>query len=319
MKVRCEELSTDAAETFWRSSPQATVFNRPRIAAQFSARVRWLSVLKGDTPFLLWPVAYSSAGERANPPWSYYFGPMWSREASERSVTSQLSDSTTMLHSAFELLLQETGGFVCELHPSNTDVRVFDWWNYGGDNAERFSITPRYSAQLRDLDSQSDDLLLSSMRELRRREIRKAESSGPFTIIDSVPYDVFATLRRNTIESQGDSEDALESASMPVLFDLVNSGDAHITGVIDSNAGECVAANLVLDGAGTSNLVLNVLRSDYKNAGVGPLAIYTALRRSRERGNVTFDFNGANSPRRGDDKHSYGAEPVLYFRIQYPG
>lgn len=318
MSVRCEELSTEGAEAFWRSSPQATAFNRPVIAAKFSARVRWLSVLKGDTPFLLWPVAYSSDGQRANPPWSYYFGPMWSREASERSATSQLSDSTTMLHSAFEVLLQESGGFACELHPIITDVRVFDWWNYGGQPAERFSITPLYSAQLRDLGSLSDDGLLSSMRELRRREIRKADTSGAFTIVDSVGEDTFATLRRHTIESQGESEDALESATMPVLFDLVNSGDAHITGVIDSNTGECVAANLVLDGAGTANLVLNVLRSDYKNAGVGPLAIYTALRHSRDRGNTTFDFNGANSPRRGDDKHSYGAEPVLYFRIQFP-
>lgn len=318
MSVRCEELSTEAAEAFWRLSPQATAFNRPRWAALFSAHVRWLSVLKGDTPFLLWPVAYSPAGERAIPPWSYYFGPMWSREASERSVTSQLSDSTIMLHSAFEVLLEEPDGFVCELHPSITDVRVFDWWNYGGEPGDRFSISPRYSAQLRDLESRSDDFLLSSMRELRRREIRKAESSGAFTIVDSVPEEVFATLRRHTIESQGESEDSRESATMPVLFDLVNSGDAHITGVIDSSTRECVAANLVLDGAGTSNLVLNVLRSDFKNAGVGPLAIYTALRRSRDRGNTTFDFNGANSPRRGDDKHSYGAEPVLYFRIQFP-
>ena len=319
MTVRCEEFSTEAAEAFWLSSPQATAFNHPRLASQFSARVRWLSVLKGNTPFLLWPVAYSSAGERVNPPWSYYFGPMWSREASERSVTSQLSDSTTMLHSAFEVLFKDPGGFACELHPSFTDVRVFDWWNYGGEPAKRFSITARYSAQLRDLGSRSDDVLLSSMRELRRREIRKAESSGAFTIVSDVPEGTFATLRRHTIESQGELEDARESATMSTLFDLVNSGDAHITGVVDSNTGECVAANLVLDGASTSNLVLNVLRSEYKNAGVGPLAIYTALRLSRERGNVTFDFNGANSPRRGDDKHSYGAEPVLYFRIQYPG
>lgn len=244
---------------------------------------------------------------------------MWSREASERTVTSQLSDSTTMLHSAFEVLLQETGGFVCELHPSVTDVRVFDWWNYGGEPKERFSIFPRYSAQLRDLDSRSDDVLLSSMRELRRREIRKAESTGAFAIVENVPVDTFASLRRHTIHSQGESEDAHESATMPVLFDLVSTGDAHITGVVDSSSGECVAANLVLDGAGTANLVLNVLKSDYKNAGVGPLATYTALRRSRERGNKTFDFNGANSPQRGDDKHSYGAEPVLYFRVQFPG
>ena len=31
----------------------------------------------------------------------------------------------------------------------------------------------------------------------------------------------------------------------------------------------------------------------------------------------SFDFNGANSPLRGDDKHSYGAEEKLYFQLKY--
>ena len=85
---------------------------------------------------------------------------MWSREASERSVTSQLADSPALLHSAFGLLLQEPDGFACELHPSITDVRVFDWWDYGGNQSERFSTTARYSAQLKILDLRSDEDLL---------------------------------------------------------------------------------------------------------------------------------------------------------------
>ena len=30
-----------------------------------------------------------------------------------------------------------------------------------------------------------------------------------------------------------------------------------------------------------------------------------------------FDFNGANSPLRGDDKHSYGSYEKLYFQLEY--
>ena len=30
-----------------------------------------------------------------------------------------------------------------------------------------------------------------------------------------------------------------------------------------------------------------------------------------------FDFNGANSPNRGDDKHSYGAKENLFFDLKY--
>ena len=31
----------------------------------------------------------------------------------------------------------------------------------------------------------------------------------------------------------------------------------------------------------------------------------------------TLDFNGANSPNRSDDKHSYGTDYKLYFQLKY--
>jgi lipid II:glycine glycyltransferase (peptidoglycan interpeptide bridge formation enzyme) len=48
-----------------------------------------------------------------------------------------------------------------------------------------------------------------------------------------------------------------------------------------------------------------------------PASVFKAIETARDRGLKYFDFNGANSPDRGDNKHSYGAEPVLYFDIEY--
>jgi hypothetical protein len=273
--------------------------------------------VKGKTPFLLWPVASNSLGESCAPPWSYYFGPMWSPEAFGRPVSSQLSTALAVFEAAFEVVLPESPNLEFELHPTVTDVRVFDWWNFGTERKERFRVRPRYSAQIQNMETLTDEALRSSMRELRRRELRKALATGTFEIVHEVPAETFVRLRRQTIENQGDLVDVNETDTIPVLYAMVASGDAHITGVWDRASRDFAAANLVIDGGEASNLVMNVLNESYKNTGAGPLATFTALRQSRERGNRVFDFNGANSPRRGDDKHSYGAQAVLYFRVQY--
>jgi hypothetical protein len=48
-----------------------------------------------------------------------------------------------------------------------------------------------------------------------------------------------------------------------------------------------------------------------------PASVFKAIETARDRGLKHFDFNGANSPARGDNKHSFDAEPVLYFDIEY--
>jgi hypothetical protein len=45
--------------------------------------------------------------------------------------------------------------------------------------------------------------------------------------------------------------------------------------------------------------------------------MYSMILAGKARGMDTIDFNGANSPRRADDKHSYGAGAELFFELSY--
>ena len=45
------------------------------------------------------------------------------------------------------------------------------------------------------------------------------------------------------------------------------------------------------------------------------LNILSSIMSAKNNGKKVFDFNGANSPDRGDDKHSYGAKYKLYFEV----
>ena len=64
---------------------------------------------------------------------------------------------------------------------------------------------------------------------------------------------------------------------------------------------------------GIAQAVTNYAR--FKSASI--LLTTNAIQFSKKVGCKCFDFNGANSPKRSDDKHSYGAEEKLYFNISY--
>jgi len=319
VEINLDELDEAEALRFWESSPHATAFNKPTVAKRLSPSVRWFSAMKGLTPYILWPVVTDENGKMANPGFSYYFGPMWSGEAWAKSITSRMSDAQHCYGALMERLSSLFTILEFELHPTNLDVRYFDWWNYGEEGLPRFSIEPRYSAVIENLAAQSDELLLANMRKWRRIEVRRARSNSRYVLADSVAPEVFLDIRRETFAIQGEVEIESERRSVDALFSMLNSGEAFAMGVVDRESGEIVAANLALDGGGVSNLVLSVLRSSHRSDGVGPFATYSAIVAARQRGMKTFDFNGANSPRRGDDKHSYGAQPQLYFRLRFPG
>jgi hypothetical protein len=65
----------------------------------------------------------------------------------------------------------------------------------------------------------------------------------------------------------------------------------------------------------TRNLVMSLVSPRARNAGMMTYLIDYAIQSSLNDGLLLFDFNGANSPLRAQNKHTYGSEPVLYFRI----
>jgi len=50
--------------------------------------------------------------------------------------------------------------------------------------------------------------------------------------------------------------------------------------------------------------------------GVNSLLTYKSLLHAKARGLRVFDFNGANSPNRADDKHAFGASAVFYADLE---
>lgn len=314
MAVSVEKVSSDQALWFWQRSPQATVFNHPAVALRLAGRVDWWRASKGETPFLLWPVAFDEAQQPSNPPFSYYFGPMWSPEAAARAATSQLSDALTFYGAIADVLVDNYPRIGVELHHTLQDVRFFDWWNYGVEGASKFMIRPRYSAIIRGLQQTSEETVRSGYRELRRRELRKAHRDGDFVLGDKLCKSDFERLRSAVFSQQNSFPEPREDSALAAVFELVQDGWGRVAEIRDRSTSRVVAAGVVLEAAGTSNLVLSATDPQFRKAGLGAALIDHLIVGAKQRGNHNFDFNGANSPSRGDDKHSYGAEALLYFQ-----
>ena len=76
-----------------------------------------------------------------------------------------------------------------------------------------------------------------------------------------------------------------------------------------------IATQIMLDCNKTTNAIAQGTTS---NSGIKNLAVlmnYKSIISARNRGSNFFDFNGANSPNRADDKHAFGAETLQYFNL----
>lgn len=315
-KFTIQEVSGEVAGRFWLSSPQAVLFNKPDVVSTISDDHSWWLVSKGEEPFLLWPVHLGDDKLPAVPPFAYFFGPMWSPVSESRAVSSIFADRLAAYNEMISFLIYRFGGVANSFHPSLTDIRAFSWW--GHHTGQDFAVYPRYTAQITNLQTKSQAQVLGSFRELRRRENKRVELGCEYTLVTDVNQDRIKSLYYATFAKQGQTPSETDVGSITNLLSLVKKGYGFMMGAKSASSKEIEGVTLILVSGETANMALNLTSPAKRASGVGAWLIQKAIDRSQVLGVNTFDFNGANSPRRADDKHSYGAREVLYFEIRYP-
>ena len=64
-------------------------------------------------------------------------------------------------------------------------------------------------------------------------------------------------------------------------------------------------------------MIINLIDEKWKKVGLSVFSTFETILSAKKKKFEVYDFNGANSPNRGDDKHSYGALQKLFFEIKY--
>ncbi|NLN70818.1 MAG: hypothetical protein GX142_08585 [Chloroflexi bacterium] len=304
---------------FWSNSSQSSAFTHPQVLGKLSKTVDWWIAKKGKQIQCVWPVCKPDGEKIGLPALTYFVGPFWLNDVYPLPAHRSLARSTEVYSGFIERFLSEYGAIEASLPKGLHDIRIFDWWNYHEKDQPRFRIRPRYTACIDHLQEKTELDIISDFRQLRRRELRAIEKSPPPARTVDWKADDLIKLYLQVVDDQVDEIIEENCQKIPALVDLVNLGYGEVIAYQDLDDHGIIAACLLLYGHSEANMVLNLVDMKWRGTGLAAWMIKESIRIAKAKGMATFDFNGANSPNRGDDKHSYGAAPSLYFEINYPG
>ncbi len=305
-----EQVGDDSVAAIWRASPHATIFTRPDVLRAFFAEVHWWVALRKGAPVAAWPVPLDALGRPTRSGWFYFVGPIWHREGFPPVAHRSLSGTLPVYTGFINKLVSTYGQFAASLPPPQTDVRAFTWWRY--DEGAPVDIRPRYTARIGSMASRPHEDLLAAMRQLRRRELRRDFSANSIEWSSDIDPEELSSIYLQRVP--GDRAGVLSDAAR--LLALISDGAGFVS-VAREKHGRVAAVIAVLCDDVMANVIVNSVSNDWRSSGLSVHNMIRVLAHAQRLGLDRFDFNGANSPARGDDKHSYGAEPVLYFDVAF--
>ena len=308
MLVKIVEVDAVEASLFWQNSLNPNIFLHPEVLSKLADRTRWFALVKGDHLKCIWPICWNDSGIIEAPQFAYWVGPFWGESRKLVAKHSHLSEELNVFETYIRFFEEKSFLVNFELSTLDHDVRVFDWWNFNNNRQSYFEILPRYTAQI-DLEGFS----ISDFRRNRKRQLRDFDELK-FEVSNVAP-NIEDLIHLYKLEI-GDEISESVRREIVSLVELVEMGFGNLTSVYSKETNSLCGFSLSLATSNQSNHVLNLTDSPSKKAGLHVWLTYSAICSAKASGCKIFDFNGANSPMRGDDKHSYGSSYRLYFAVK---
>jgi hypothetical protein len=305
----------DVLMKFWSASPDATIFTHPDVLPKLVDQVEWWMAYKGEDPVCLWPICKTGFRNGGYSRFAYYVGPMWSKDHKMLSAHRWLQSSGQVYSGFIDRFKVDRHPTEVSLAPTLTDVRHFLWTNSIPSELPEIQVIPRYTAIL-DLSDLKPQNILKCVSTNRNREILRIEKSEAFSITKKIETEQALKLYESFFAEKNITMHQKEMDKVIRLCELVESGYGRYTGYIDTTSGELVSIVILLYDRATANLVLNLTHQAYKSSGIGTATLFNAILTAKHLGLQSFDFNGVNHPQRAFYKHSFGAEPKLYFDLK---
>lgn len=309
--VRVERIKAGEALSHWIAAPDASIFTHPSVLSAFTAEVHWWLASEQGQPTCLWPVGLDREGEVVRTEFGYYVGPVW-LHAPEPSPRRRLLRSMAVHHALLESLTRAYARVHWSTLPGQHDLRPWQWYHRPG---RLLDIRPRQTATLQGLRGSSDAELLGRFSSARRRQFRLAEKGGA-TVVASPSPERVKDLYMETLAANGAADLArLRFGAVDTLCRLVDAGHGRMVSCGIGSDPTVHAVWLVLAGKGRACEVLGASDARWRALRFNAYGRLHCLIAAREMGATIYDFNGANSPHRALDKHSYRAEAELYFDL----
>lgn len=287
-------------------------FTYPENLNQIFPENEWWGYLKGEEIICIWPVPLGKNKEPLKGlPFTYYVGPIWKKPLPTLPEHRALHISKLVYGQFVEKFLQEYSSLKFELPFNLIDIRPFLWLKSDFYNIE---VETKYSALI---EVSPFEIMSSKFRQVRRWELKKVSRST--YIIDYDIHNCDEVVK--FYKAQGFMYDVAE-AEYPVLKTLENylhldkSFGIHSISIRDTATKELIGFALLGVFNTTMNIILSITRKQKNEDLILSTALHELIFKFAYSNNIKLiDFNGANSEKLSDAKHSWGATPILYFRI----
>lgn len=305
----------------WREfvalSPQGSVFADDRLLRSAGLEVDLVTVESGGHILLGCPLLWhEQKAVGASWPFLQYHSPLLSREVCAQPIhraTHQMMEVTNFF---LENLEQCADRAFFSFHHSYPDVRAYSWFHYHDAAEQRFQFQPLYTGII-DLNLyQNLDHYLGSIRELRRRQYKKA-AAKEYNIIRSNDIELLDQLHRATFDRQGIPRDPHHVRIMKdICTTALREGFGDLFLSFDPS-GDCAAGAFFLRDAHTAYYLIGANEPAHRNSGASTNLLINLFFQYKEQGCRYVDLVGVNSPSRGDYKTSLNALPCLYLQARW--
>lgn len=315
-KFRVESISEDHAREFWHTSPQATAFTRPDVLACCADKVDWWGAWRSADLVAAWPVCHAAdAVAPRNPTFLYYVGPMFSLKIHEFKYHRFQAVRQQALEAMIPRLIEHYGSLRFTMPPGETDIRAFEWWNHDNPEGPAFSFRPRHTARIHDLDRPIEaihkDFARNRKRDLRLRADDLPKQTHEWQIGEVID------LHNEPMRRQGVDVSKQRIETLRRVVAAADRGNGATLAWRDPDDGHLASFIVLLYGPDDANDILCVASERWRDRGLSAWTTWQGIKHARLEGKKIFDFNGANSPHRAADKHSYNARAEMYFNIEY--
>lgn len=309
-----KKISISDAKLFQSSSQHATFFSDPEILKKVYYSVDWWAYYHGKEILCVWPVVLDETQKPIkNYYFTYYIGPMWANNWPDFPVHKSL-DISNKVYNAFLDAFNQNYARITSLFPAGLeDIRPFIWRNQIHPS-EHHAIEIKYTAII---ELTSLDLLLKDFRQVRRWELKNADLSGLEFMYDTFEITDILSFYNMNIPPQESRELAESNKILFNYLALDKSFGVRTISALEKSSGQTVGFAFIGVYNGTANIIINNVSKKYKeNKSYLPTyLLYLIIKQFLGEGNNFLDFNGANSFKLADNKHSFGARAVPYFTI----
>lgn len=318
-----KEISQTEAIESWSQSNTASLFSEPKLLSELGFNSRFIGGYKNDDLLAVWPLIESEDGFNSPPSFAYYFGPYLVRKSENEPPYKKYRNNLEVFNCLIEKVENIAPKIKFSLSPEFLDLRPFQWWNYNKTEKNNFAVKLRYTARYLFRNINNEDQIISSFRsDDKRKKIRDIKKKNILKTRVGVfcDYNYYTKIYNDTIARSGGvvSEKDLKFLIKIIELSSKKKNDSVVPILIELNTegfNSPLGFQLLLLGKKQAYALAQSTIDKGRELNGNIFLNFKALCYAKEKNILSFDFNGANSPNRADDKHAFGAETAQYFNL----